>query len=113
MRKVRLSRKFIRVAAISAPVVRCSDYVSRITGMYPIYSLHFLQTLTVTSLYSLKYVHRGLPKMWTIIPSSQKEKLEEYIRECWGELASECSQFVHHLNILIEPIRLREMRPSH
>jgi hypothetical protein len=58
-------------------------------------------------LYSINYLHSGAPKVWYCVPPSESEKFDAMARQLFPELASDCSEFIRHKNIMISPSLLR------
>jgi hypothetical protein len=57
-------------------------------------------------LYSLNYMHYGKPKIWYSIPTSQKEKMDNYIKTKYNRIVEADPGFIHRLILLIDPQEL-------
>lgn len=61
---------------------------------------------------SINYHHIGKPKFWYCISAGDAKKVENYIKKQYPEAFVECSQFMRHKTILINPYHLKEKIPE-
>jgi len=59
-------------------------------------------------LYSLNYMHYGQPKIWYGIPHTQKEKMDNYIKNKYYAILLKQPDLVHYLTVFIDPLELLE-----
>lgn len=57
-------------------------------------------------LYSINYLHEGNPKVWYSIPQSQKEKMDNYIKNKYYAILIKQPDLVHFLTVFINPLEL-------
>ena len=54
-------------------------------------------------LYSINYLHHGLPKFWYSVDLDCNEKFEEFMHEKYPDLSNKCYEFIRHKNTLVNP----------
>ncbi len=57
-------------------------------------------------LYSLNYMHEGAPKIWYTISHTQKEKMDEYIKNKYFATLLKQPDLLHWLTVHINPLEL-------
>ena len=57
---------------------------------------------------SANILHKGAPKLWTMIDPRFKDRLESKIAEILDIRGSVCDQFIRHRNLIIPPAILRQ-----
>lgn len=57
-------------------------------------------------LYSINYLHEGKPKVWYSIPHTQKEKMDEYIKNKYYAILIKQPDLIHFLTVFIDPLEL-------
>lgn len=55
---------------------------------------------------SINYNHKGSAKVWYVIPSSDKEKFDSYVKST-NKQAAEKSHFLHSITFMVDPLELR------
>lgn len=61
---------------------------------------------------SINYNHHGAPKFWYHIGRKDYKKFENFVKNCLPEKLLECSQFLRHKTIVINPYFIREYLPD-
>ena len=57
---------------------------------------------------SANILHKGAPKLWTMINPKSKDRLEGKVLEALGIRSTICDQFIRHRNLIIPPAILRK-----
>ena len=60
------------------------------------------------SLRSANILHKGAPKLWTMIDPKSKDRLEGKVLEALNIRSTICDQFIRHRNLIIPPAILRK-----
>lgn len=69
---------------------------------------NFALHLEECNLNAINFLHRGMKKIWYIIPIAENDKLEKLAREFGKVISTTCKNFIRHKSLMIAPTVLKK-----
>ena len=64
------------------------------------------------NLASINYMHYGAPKVWYTIARKDYKKFQQFVKNIFPREFLECSEYLRHKTIVINPYFIREYMPN-